>query len=47
MCFDSLIKWAIELNVPERHAEWLDDEWQDKEDALRVAVAEAMEKVGK
>ncbi len=45
--FAGLIKLADKLGV--RHDEdlWLDDEWPDKEDELRVAVAEAMERVGK
>lgn len=42
--FKGLIKLACELNVPHDESQWLDDEWPDKVDELRVAVAEAMER---
>ncbi len=45
--FAGLIKMADKLDVPHYEELWLDDDWPDKEDELRVAVAEAMEKVGK
>ncbi len=45
--FAGLIKMADKLDVPHYEGRWLDDEWPDKLDELRVAVAEAMEKVGK
>ena len=44
MAFDTLLTWAETLAVPHDVRFWLDDEWPDKEDALRVAVAEAMER---
>ncbi len=47
MHMDTLITWAAILSVPHDKYSWLDDEWPDKEDELRVAVAEAMQKVGK
>ncbi len=45
--FAGLIKLADKFGVPHNEDRWLDDEWLDKEDELRVAVAEAMEKAGK
>lgn len=45
--FSGLIKLADKFVVPHDEDQWLDDEWPDKEDELRVAVAEAMGKVGK
>ncbi len=42
--FLTLAKWADSLGVSHNESQWLDDEWPDKEDELRVAVAEAMEK---
>lgn len=47
MSLDTMITWAAILSVPHDKHSWLDDEWPDKEDDLRVAVAEAMLKVGK
>ena len=47
MGFDTLIKVAKKLNVPHDEIHWDSSMGPDKEDALRVAVAEAMEKVGK
>lgn len=44
MEFDVLIAWADRLGVPHEEQFYGD---ADTEDALRVAVAEAMEKVGK
>lgn len=44
MTLDVLCFWADILNV--EYDQWLDDEWPDREDDLRVAVAEAMGKVG-
>ncbi len=45
--FDMLIDWADILNVEHDEKNWLDDEWPDKENELRVAVAEAMRNIGK
>ena len=45
--FAGLIKLADKLDVPHDEGDWFDDEFPDKEDALRIAVAEAMGKVGK
>ncbi len=45
--FDTLIVWADILNVPHDENYWTDDDMPDKEDDLRVAVAEAMSKVEK
>lgn len=44
MCFNSLIKLADKFGISHNESEWPDDEWPDREDALRVAVAEAMKK---
>lgn len=45
--FAGLVKLADKLDVPHDESQWLDDDWTFREDLLRVAVAEAMEKVGK
>lgn len=45
--FAGLIKMADKYGVPHNEDQWLDDDWPFREDLLRVAVAEAMEKVGK
>ncbi len=45
--FMTVIAIANILKVPHNYTEWLDDDFPDKKDELRVAVAEAMEKVGK
>ncbi len=47
MEFDVLIAWADILKVPHDENQWLDDEYPDKTDELRVAVADAMGKVEK
>ncbi len=47
MEFDVLIVWADILKVPHDENYWTDDDMPDKTDELRVAVAGAMEKVGK
>lgn len=47
MEFDVLIVWADILKVPHDEEAWLADEWIVDENELRVAVAEAMRKVGK
>lgn len=47
MEFDVLIAWADILKVPHDEHTWMDDDWTYFENDLRVAVAEAMEKVGK
>ncbi len=47
MEFDVLIAWADILNVPHDEHAWMDDDWTYFENDLRVAVAGAMEKVGK
>lgn len=46
LCFETLIRCADLLEVTHNYEQWLDDEWPDKEDELRVKVAEAMEKLG-
>ncbi len=43
--FDTLVVWADILKVPHDEGRWIDDNWFEKEDDLRVAVAEAMEKL--
>ena len=45
MDFDDLIVWADLYKVAHFEEEWLDDEWSDKEDALRGEVADAAIKV--
>lgn len=45
--FMTLVAIADVLQIPHNYTEWLDDEFPDKEDKLRVAVAESMKKVGK
>ncbi len=47
MEFDVLIAWADILSVPHDEHTWMDDDWIDFEDKLRVAVGNAMGKVGK
>ncbi len=47
MGFRALVNWADKLGVPHDEDQWLDDEWPDKENELRVAVAEAMGRTGK
>ena len=47
LTFRQLCSVADRYSVPHNEDQWLDDEFPDKEDDLRVAVAEAMEKVGK
>jgi hypothetical protein len=44
MDFTSLIKWANHFKVPHDEIHWPDP---DREDELRVAVAEAMERLGR
>lgn len=44
--FDTLVVCAGILNIEPDEQSWLDDGWPDREDKLRVAVAEAMMKVG-
>jgi hypothetical protein len=46
LSFDSLIVEAENLGVPHDEEQWLDDEWPDKEDALRVEVINALNKLG-
>ena len=46
----SLYKLTMMASILDIRAEidlWHDDEWRDKEDALRVEVAEAMMEAGK
>lgn len=45
--FDLLIGWADMLKVPHNEDEWFDDDYVDREDTLRVAIAEAMMQVGR
>ncbi len=47
MEFKSLIAIADILGISHNYGEWLDDDWHDKENDLRVAVTEAMERIGK
>ena len=47
ICFSGLIKLADKFGVSHNESQWTDDEWIDREDELRVLVAETMEKVGK
>ena len=45
--FDTLIAIADRFDVPHDEHTWMDNDWIHFEDELRVAVADAMEKVGK
>ena len=45
--FDVLLGWADLFKVEHNEKHWLDDEWPDKEDELRVEVADSMGKIGK
>ena len=47
LTFRQLCSAANRYNVPHDEGDWFDDEFPDKEDELRVAVADAMGKVGK
>ena len=42
LSFENLIEVADILKVPHDEESWLDDEWIQKEDDLRVLVAEAL-----
>ncbi len=44
--FDTLVVWAKLLEVECDVDMWLDDDYPDKDDELRVNVAEAMMKIG-
>ncbi len=44
LSFENLIEVADVLKVPHDEESWLDDDYPDKEDALRMAVAEALSK---
>lgn len=46
MDLDTVIVWADILNVPHNESQWIDDDFPDKSDELRVAVVEAMLNVG-
>ncbi len=43
--FEDLLQWAWLLKVDENHNQWLDDEWPDREDELRVKVGEVLDKL--
>ncbi|KKM86007.1 hypothetical protein LCGC14_1283390 [marine sediment metagenome] len=43
--FDMLIILARGLGLPFDHTQWTDDQWPDKEDELRVALAERLQEV--
>lgn len=45
--FLSLLNWAGILKIEPDEQTWLDDDWPDREDKLKVLVAEAMMEVGK
>ena len=47
MDFDTVMDWADIFKIPHLVDQWHDDNWCETEDELRVAVAEAMGKVGK
>jgi hypothetical protein len=42
LAFDSLLIEADNLGVPHDEECWLDDEWPDKDDELRVRVTNAL-----
>ena len=42
--FDKLLLWANIFSVPHYEAEWMDDEWPDREDDLRADVVDAIDK---
>ena len=44
--FDVLIGWADILSVEHQEHFWMDDDYPERENELRVAVADAMRKVG-
>lgn len=44
--FEVLIIWADVLKVDHDEDSWLDDEYPDRENELRVGVAEALGNVG-
>ena len=45
MDFNALIFWANQLKIAHDEEEWFDDEWIDKESALKQEVSDAMIKV--
>ena len=48
MDFKTVAKWAYILGVEyELSSQWLDDEWPDKEDELRVKVIDVMQEIFK
>ncbi len=44
LSFDELIKWCISLEIPCNTDRWLDDDFPDKEDGLRVKLIDALER---
>ena len=46
LTFEALIIWADTLSVEHNENSWLNDEYPDREDELRVAVANAMSNLG-
>ena len=46
LAFDSLLIEADNLGVPHDEECWLDDDYPDKEDALRVEVINALNELG-
>ena len=47
MDLTQVVAWANKLDVEHNKESWLDDECLEKEDDLRVRLAEAMAQVGK
>ncbi len=47
-CLDltTLLAWADIFKIPHLVDQWKEDDWCETEDELRVAVADAMGKVG-
>lgn len=47
LTFEALVIWADILEVEHDENAWIKDIWIEKENELRLAVGEAMAKVGK
>jgi len=44
MSFDDLLELCHALGIRPGHERWLDDEWPDREDELRVRVMDKIDK---
>ena len=43
LSFSAIIQWADTYDIPHYEDQWLDDEWPDREDELRVQVKECVQ----